>query len=284
MSINPRVFQTTSDTRTPHRAVALATIVPEREPFMNFDPNSELSFEDKSMIYCSLITLVKAGYPFGKALQERAALFLKSLDSPFRASKQAAKLVTDLVPSSAGSPSGIIKNCLLLESLLYFSELGITTAMEKYSHREKIFQKVVLPSSQFVTFLISKRLVPRGDLFRSFMALLNALLRISPFHLPTMEFVLASPIVMALSNCLSIVVDWSPLEEIHLSMKKWNEQDPEVAQSGKKMIQALISEGFEDTLEQKFIRNFVDIENYYIIKTCLSISRLLGSNVECPEW
>ncbi|KAK2958951.1 hypothetical protein BLNAU_6200 [Blattamonas nauphoetae] len=67
-------------------------------------------------------------------------------------------------------------------------------------------------------------------------------------------------------------------------MKKWKEQDPEVAQSGKKMIQALISEGFEDTLEQKFIRNFVDIENYYIIKTCLSISRLLGSNVECPEW
>ncbi|KAK2958885.1 hypothetical protein BLNAU_6134 [Blattamonas nauphoetae] len=82
-------------------------IVPEREPFLNCDPNSELSFEDKSRIYRSFVALVKGDFPFDDALQDRAALFLKTLESPYRASKQASKLVTDLVPSSAGSPSGI---------------------------------------------------------------------------------------------------------------------------------------------------------------------------------
>ncbi|KAK2957751.1 hypothetical protein BLNAU_7185 [Blattamonas nauphoetae] len=190
------------------------------EPFLNFDENSDLSFEDKSTIHNSLVALVKAEYPFDKALQDRAVQFLKSLepeDDVRGQSTAAVKLVTELVPSSAGSPSGFIPSivtllssphstvvaaalsflnessrrsshagvCYLVESGLVvkvlatvqphtlpitgnetildnlnwiirkcvslvipssLNLLGITTPVEKYNHREMIFQMVVLPS------------------------------------------------------------------------------------------------------------------------------------------
>ncbi|KAK2963082.1 hypothetical protein BLNAU_2105 [Blattamonas nauphoetae] len=137
-------------------------------------------------------------------------------------------------------------------------ELGITT-VDKYNRREMIFHKVVIPSSQFVTFLISNRYILNGDLFFSFMSLLRKLPEIGPFHRPTLEFVLASPIVMALSSCLSFIDNdddlWTTLIYINLSLEEWNEEDPEVVKSGKQIIQTLFSEGFEDTLEQKLLND-----------------------------
>ncbi|KAK2955046.1 hypothetical protein BLNAU_9977 [Blattamonas nauphoetae] len=140
----------------------------------------------------------------------------------------ATKLITDLVPSSTGSPSGFLESILTLISSPYlkvvaaalslqittiqaaspevwnhFAEsdfianvlailqphtppisrnefilrdlfriisqfavlafpsslrkLGITASADAFNHREMLFQKVVLPSSQFVNFLISNR-------------------------------------------------------------------------------------------------------------------------------
>ncbi|KAK2944399.1 hypothetical protein BLNAU_20701 [Blattamonas nauphoetae] len=85
------------------------------------------------------------------------------------------------------------------------------------------------------------------------MNLLSTLILIGPFHLPTLEFVLASPIVMAISSYLTYTEGFNlyrNLGHIHSSLLEWQAQCTEVRQSGKRMIQALISEGFEDTLEQ----------------------------------
>ncbi|KAK2944211.1 hypothetical protein BLNAU_20880 [Blattamonas nauphoetae] len=85
------------------------------EPFLKFDPTSDLSFEDQSKIYCSLVALVKAKCPLDDALQERAVRFLKSL-RPEWGEDLAAKLITELVPSTAGSPSGFIDSIITLLS------------------------------------------------------------------------------------------------------------------------------------------------------------------------
>ncbi|KAK2958918.1 hypothetical protein BLNAU_6167 [Blattamonas nauphoetae] len=45
------------------------------------------------------------------------------------------------------------------------------------------------------------------------------------------------------------------LRDIKTSLSQWNNEGPEVIQSGKRMIQALISEGFADTLEQMLMNN-----------------------------
>ncbi|KAK2941771.1 hypothetical protein BLNAU_23319 [Blattamonas nauphoetae] len=326
MSINPRVFQKSSDARTPHRADSLATIDPGREPFLSFRGRPQLSFEEKLRIYCSLVSLVKAGYPFDKTLQDRAALFLKSLESGLNDKQLADKLVTKLVQSSAGSTTGfvesistllssphsaivaasfsflcrtlmntstavelrllgsdliwnlftalqphtlsitgnekviiklieIISHCVYLASPYILSKIRFSTAVKEFNRRERIFQKVVLPSSRFVTFLISNRYSINGDLFDSFMELLYKLIQFGPFHRPTLDFVLASPIAMAFSSCHSFVEDDLRVRNsffyIKNSLQDGKTEGPEVVQSGKRMIQTLFSEGFEDTLEQK---------------------------------
>ncbi|KAK2961665.1 hypothetical protein BLNAU_3463 [Blattamonas nauphoetae] len=87
-----------------------------QEQFLVFDPNSKLSFAEKSKIYCSLVALVNAEHPFDNALQDRAVRFLKSLEPKWNESDLAANLVTYLVPSSVGSPSGFVESISTLGS------------------------------------------------------------------------------------------------------------------------------------------------------------------------
>ncbi|KAK2957798.1 hypothetical protein BLNAU_7232 [Blattamonas nauphoetae] len=327
-----------------------------QEPFLHFDENTDLSFEDKSAIFCSLVALVKAEYPFDSALQDRTAQFLKCISPDWDKTGLADTLATELVPSSAGSLSGFVESIttllssphstvvaaalLLLRNALYFSSLsvryrlvesdlitkvfatvqphplpiagnetmfgrlvnviddcilltqpwslinlGITTAIDAFNVREMIFRKVVLPLSQFVTFLISNRYLLNGDLLFSFMYLLYIHIRISQFHRPTLEFVLASPIVMAITSCLSIIEDLSVLgnilSHINFSLKEWKNEGPEVTQSGKRMMQALNSEGFEDILEH-VLKPTTDMNwSLWIPLPDNAISKLLGLNV--PE-
>ncbi|KAK2941924.1 hypothetical protein BLNAU_23160 [Blattamonas nauphoetae] len=333
-------------------------VPPLQEPFLEFDPISELSFKDQSKIYCSLIALVKAEHPFDNILQDRAAQFLKSLEPDWNQEIYVDLLVTELVPSSAGSHSGFVDSiltllssphstvvaaamslmmgttkeassairCCFVESDIvtkviatlqphtmpisgnraifsmlaqiichdislaepyYLNGLHITAAVDRFNRREMIFQKVVLPSSQFVTFLISKRNVLIGDLFRSFMILLDRFIEIGPFHRPTLEFILASPIVMTFSSCLSFIGKEKLLDEtlgnIRVSTFKWKKEGTEVVQSGKRMLQALFSEGFEDTLEQKMKHNKSGIYSHNVVTYCSLNSQKLGSNVEIPE-
>ncbi|KAK2960151.1 hypothetical protein BLNAU_5034 [Blattamonas nauphoetae] len=315
-----------------------------------------MSFEDKSAIYNSLVALVKAGYPFDDALQERAVRLLWILEPQWN-TPVAAKLVTELVPSSAKPPSGFVESILTLLSSLhsrvvaaavsflsetalkashaircplmksdvvtkvlatvqphtlpisgnermlnklikiiilslqlaipyYVGKLNITTALETHNHREMIFQKVVLPSSQFVTFLISNRYVLNGDLLDSYMELLRTLIQIGTYHDPTLEFVLASPIAMAFSSCVSIVEGdydlWMTLININGSLAIWKNEGSEVAQFGQRMMEALFSEGFEDTLEQMMKYDKSGDYGIRLVEASHSISKLLGSNV--PKW
>ncbi|KAK2939895.1 hypothetical protein BLNAU_25189 [Blattamonas nauphoetae] len=254
-----------------------STVTPEEEPFLNFDPNAQLSFEDMSRIFNSLVVLVKAGYPLEPEWDEQDL---------------ADKLVEELVPSSAGSPSGFVESIatllssphstvvaaalsfldktmsrssaeircrlvdfdlisnilatmqphtlpisgneeiithliriffrsLLLASASSLSDIGITAAVDTFDLRELLFQKVLIPSSRFVTFLISNRYILNRNLFDSFMILLDKFIEISPFHRPTLDFVVASPIAMAITSCLSFVENdndiWSILIKITLA-------------------------------------------------------------------
>ncbi|KAK2961685.1 hypothetical protein BLNAU_3483 [Blattamonas nauphoetae] len=304
-------------------------------------------------MFCSLVTLVKAGYPFDNALQDKATRFLKNLVPSWFEKEQAEKLVIDLVASSAGSTPGFIASiltlvssshstmvaaalsflhevtfrssieiqCRLVESDLitnvfatvqphtlsisgndeildnliwiivdyitltdpsYLSECGIIDTVDIFNHCEMILQKVVIPSSQFVTLLISNRYVLFGLLFDSFMSLLVTHIEISPSHRPTLEFVLASPILMAITSCLSFAegekCPWTILKNINRSLEKWKREVGEVVQSAKRIIQALISEGFEDTLEQIQMNNKIGSYGGHVVHYCRSISQLLGSN------
>ncbi|KAK2955470.1 hypothetical protein BLNAU_9517 [Blattamonas nauphoetae] len=84
---------------------------------LKYPSNSRLTFEEESTIYNSLVALLKMGYPFDNALQDRAVQFLKYFTPYFGNRQRSEKFVTDLVHSSAGAPSGFVESiCTLLAS------------------------------------------------------------------------------------------------------------------------------------------------------------------------
>ncbi|KAK2961675.1 hypothetical protein BLNAU_3473 [Blattamonas nauphoetae] len=349
------VLLSNRDTSVPHSRKSDSTVNYFQEPFLYFDEHTKLSFEDKSVIYCSLVSLVKAEYPFDNILQNRAVNFLKNLEPESNNKEEADKLFADLVPSSAGSPSGVVEsiltllssphstmvaaalsfliestasssplvqsrlvesdlitkvlaaiqphhlpiaenervlhiliwtvyNCLTLTPPSSLIERDITDAADQYNHREMIFQKALIPSSQFVSSLISNRTHLKGDLFFAFMTLLRMLIRICPFHRPTLEFVLASPIALTFMSCLSFAEKDSDLSgilfDINRSLADWKYQSREVVQLANQMMQALFSEDFEDTIEQMMKHEKSGSFPVSVDKCCYSISKLLGSNVK----
>ncbi|KAK2946734.1 hypothetical protein BLNAU_18330 [Blattamonas nauphoetae] len=60
--------------------------------------------------------------------------------------------------------------------------------------------------------------------------------------------------MIAFSSCLSFIEDSCTLDpfvfDVTTSLEEWQEEGAEAVQSAKRMLQALISEGFENTLEQ----------------------------------
>ncbi|KAK2960690.1 hypothetical protein BLNAU_4345 [Blattamonas nauphoetae] len=177
----------------------------------------------------------------------------------------------------------LIEHHLCLTFSTWLSDHGITTAADQSNQREMIFQKVVAPSSQFVMFLITNWRILHGGLFKSFTILLSQLIGICPYNHSTLEFVLASPISMAFSSCLSFIEnDYSLIRTIglfHSSLHEWNEQGSEIAQSRKRMIQALLSKSFEDIVEQVMLHYEDGYHGSDLVEYCSSISKLLGSNV-----
>ncbi|KAK2944517.1 putative Carbon catabolite-derepressing protein kinase [Blattamonas nauphoetae] len=234
---------------------------------LNYNSSSKMTSTDESTIFNSLVALVKQGYRFDSALQDRAVHPL------------AEALTTDLVPSSNKSPSGFVESIVTLltspnspvfaETLKFLFETteeirtGIgyrfvasdliaqvftavkpqtrptsgneaihyrlvkiinnvviiadpdwfrhipTGPVDKSNHNEVIFQRAVIPSSQYVTFLISNRYILTGNLIDSFV----------------------------LANSFG---DWK--------RKYFGEH-----QSGGQIIKALIVEGFEDTVDQMWM-------------------------------
>ncbi|KAK2946113.1 hypothetical protein BLNAU_18955 [Blattamonas nauphoetae] len=139
-----------------------------------------------------------------------------------------------------------IHNCLIwivTESIhlaypFYLRDVGVTPTVDTWTHREIVFQKVVVPSSQFLKYLVSNRHILNEDLH------LNRRL----------------------------------LNDINFSLKEWKDQGPELVQSAKRMIQALFWEGFEDTLEQMLRHDQSGYIGSFLVEDGLKLSRFLGAN------
>ncbi|KAK2958391.1 hypothetical protein BLNAU_6661 [Blattamonas nauphoetae] len=262
-----------------------------QERLLSFDAESDLSFEDKSTLYSSLVSLIQEKCVFDDTLQDKTVVFLKHLGPYVVGPPSADVLITELVPSTDGSSSGFVDSaCILLSSpharivsavlnlpigeldtfllsintILYKSilltipsnlnDLKITDPSAQHNRRQLIFQRVIQPSSQYITFHCQNRyILGDPDLSGSSMDVLGRLASTSPFHIPTLEFILERPVVMTIQSYLSLFENletrWTSLLDITLSLTGWKKQGPETDQLLKRMIQALFSEGFEDTLE-----------------------------------
>ncbi|KAK2961830.1 hypothetical protein BLNAU_3267 [Blattamonas nauphoetae] len=215
---------------------------------------------------------------------------------------------------------GILEVILFIAQPIVFREIGVITPFDAFNHRDLIFQEVISPSSPFLHHLCRNVFFLSRSLSHSFLRLLDTLLHLSPFHRATLEFVLAAPIVMAFASCLSLVEEWNPLRaslrSISRSLKEWKEQPanhlsqvkywegythpfehmfrsasrnewkhevPDAQRSGKQILAVLISEGFEDTLDEMLMHEKGRLHDLAVFNECRDLSRWLGSNV-ADDW
>ncbi|KAK2955136.1 hypothetical protein BLNAU_9865 [Blattamonas nauphoetae] len=153
----------------------------------------------------------------------------------------------------------IVESCVHIAHQAALEEIGVAAAVDAFNHREMIFQKVILPSFQFLCFLITNRHILNESLLLSFMELLGTIIQITPLHRPTLEFVLASPILIAFSSLLSFSEDDClkniAINKFNNSLAQLKRHGPAVEQSGKRILQSLVSEGFEEYVEQLILHD-----------------------------
>ncbi|KAK2959087.1 hypothetical protein BLNAU_5882 [Blattamonas nauphoetae] len=81
MTGRPRVIQSQPRMNKTQLPVDIPTIDPDCVSLLRKYSRQELSFEDESKLYNSLVSLVKAQYPFDDALQDNIVYFLKRLET-----------------------------------------------------------------------------------------------------------------------------------------------------------------------------------------------------------
>ncbi|KAK2948496.1 putative Stk1 family PASTA domain-containing Ser/Thr kinase [Blattamonas nauphoetae] len=181
----------------------------------------------------------------------------------------------------------IINNLVVLADPDWRSSMRVTEPLDNFIHFEMVYQKVVIPAFQYVTFLISNRHTLFGDLFQSFMYLLSTLVDIGPFHRQTLELVLASPVVMALLSCLTVSerddINFQLFQSLADSCGEWKKPDSDQHQSGHRIVKPLISEGFEDIVDQMWMFDTKEYHDQSMNFNMFMLSSSLGGNIYCAS-
>ncbi|KAK2942906.1 hypothetical protein BLNAU_22165 [Blattamonas nauphoetae] len=135
-------------------------------------------------------------------------------------------------------------------------KLEIEDGDGQHAVRETIFKQVLAPSEQFICHFCTNRFsIVDGDQSETFLGLLAQILHISPYHQPTMDFVLQMPVFLTLPSCLTFFkndesIYWF-LGAMINSQQDWNKKRGEERQMWKTVHRMLRMEGFEDVIEAK---------------------------------
>ncbi|KAK2959127.1 hypothetical protein BLNAU_5922 [Blattamonas nauphoetae] len=183
----------------------------------------------------------------------------------------------------------IIKSSLKLATPTKLTKILAKTPDDRNNICEVIYNTVVVPSSQYLSFLVRNRyVVITGCLSESFQNLLSTLLQSCPSHVPILECFISHSIVTGVVSLIPFVEEdyHSKTTLTHDIMEsllpRWKRRDLEVSLCGKRMAEALRTEGLEDSIEQTQLE---DKDGNGLSATVLfrfSISERLGFNVRCP--
>ncbi|KAK2943930.1 hypothetical protein BLNAU_21133 [Blattamonas nauphoetae] len=152
-----------------------------------------------------------------------------------------------------------VRNSLWLATPYYLAILGIYNHDEQQAVRETVLKQVLAPSEQYVYHLcINHFSIVDGKQSFEVIHLFVALLRISPCHQPTMEFVLHMPVFLTIPSCLTLFANnyaiWFFLINMVEIQRELNGSRGEVQQMEKTVQQMLKMEGICDVIETK-LRN-----------------------------
>ncbi|KAK2946504.1 hypothetical protein BLNAU_18546 [Blattamonas nauphoetae] len=159
-------------------------------------------------------------------------------------------------------------------------QLGIEDHDGQQAVHETVFQQVITPSEQYIRHLCVNRYSLVGlRLSSDFMLLLAWLLELSPYDLPTMNFVVNMSVIPTLPSCLTFfeneVSIWSFLYGMVDAQLEWHRKRGDVRQMWKTVLRMLKMEGFEDAIEAKLHNHKNEDEGGWIVDISIEWNNLL---------
>ncbi|KAK2943265.1 hypothetical protein BLNAU_21837 [Blattamonas nauphoetae] len=177
-----------------------------------------------------------------------------------------------------------ITNSLWLTTPYSLSQLEIEDDNEQQVVHKTIFEQVLVPSEKYLCHLCMNRTsIIDGDQSYEFMRLLSHLLEISPYHQPTIDFVLPMPVVLSSASCLTFFEHdasiWTFLYLLNKSQREWNAKREAVQQMGRTVHRMLRMEGIDDVIEEKLRNDRNGLRGRSIADESTQLNGLLGMNL-----
>ncbi|KAK2957885.1 hypothetical protein BLNAU_7061 [Blattamonas nauphoetae] len=175
------------------------------------------------------------------------------------------RLITQLNPLFLSfTDSQEIHSCLtyiIASSIWLASQDGQTNLQiqdwnEQQAIHETVLQHVLIPAQPYLRHMCINY-ISITDLGQSlnFTRILGKLLRICPFHQPTLDLVQTLPVYTAMTNALTSFVNstsiWNIFFEMIAALQEWKEHGGTIHQTGMTVHRCLRSEGLEDSIQPR---------------------------------
>ncbi|KAK2949981.1 hypothetical protein BLNAU_15124 [Blattamonas nauphoetae] len=256
-------------------------------------PDDSLS----EFVTCVIVLLPSDKNKLATATLQMVKLLLLDCSSTVRLNLVKAdlipRLITHLHPLSVSFPdfpeipshlTAIIDASIWLGTQVGLGKLGIEDADEQNTINQTCLKQILIASERYLHHLCGNSdSIVDPDFSFHFERLLGRLLRICPFHPPTMHFVHTLPIYPTIARVLTTLPSdaslWIFLYEIVTALQEWNKQGGFVRQAGKTVQSSLRSDGLEDVIEQKLTTDFEGFWGREVAKNSILLNNLVGMNV-----
>ncbi|KAK2958850.1 hypothetical protein BLNAU_6099 [Blattamonas nauphoetae] len=127
---------------------------------------------------------------------------------------------------------------------------------EQQTVHETVLAKVLAPSEKYICHLCVNRFsIIDGNMTHEFMILLARLLEISPYHQPTMDFIVNMSVYITITSCLTFFEAdesiWDYLSHMVDIQREWSNTRGTQRQMWKKVLRITKMEGIEDVIEER---------------------------------
>ncbi|KAK2963580.1 hypothetical protein BLNAU_1623 [Blattamonas nauphoetae] len=175
------------------------------------------------------------------------------------------------------------------QSLRLITPHGMKSLEIEHQHdqqkvHETVLHQFLVPLEEYLRNCCKRRFsFLAGSQSFGFVVLIQNLLDIYPYYLPTMDFVLSLPVVLTIPSCLTFLENEFIIRYILIHTfdipEEWNKQTKNPRQAGMKLLLSLRMEGFDDATEQQLQSDKGEYFGSDVVDYSIKLNNLQGNNI-----
>ncbi|KAK2943238.1 hypothetical protein BLNAU_21864 [Blattamonas nauphoetae] len=177
----------------------------------------------------------------------------------------------------------IIRYSILLPTPNALRQLEIEEDDEQHAH-ETVLKRVLTPSEKYICHLcVNRHSIIDGDQSYYFLDLLARILRISPYYLPTMDFLLNLPVFLTIPSCLTFFDNnesiWYFLEDMNNVQWEWTKKGGDQRLMWQTVHRMLREEGIEDVFEHQLLNTLESLWDETVVTCATGWNNMQAMNI-----